>query len=314
MIIVLGLNQQILRRIERLHQSLEKIGESGNLSMRVDLKGKDELASLARRFNETLDALQFSKKALRENQDRLQHDAKHDVLTGFFNRAYFNEKLTDVIEQNIQPLAHINAVLLTDLDEFKYINDSFNHEIGDKFLVAFGQRLKHCLRANDLVARLGGDEFSVLLENISSRSEAIQVAQRIQYEMRTPFETGGQKIFMTVSIGIAFTENDMRPEDLMRNADMALYHAKANGKARYEIFDHTMHSLSMNRLQLETALRHAIEQNQFVVYYQPIISLESGKIISLEALVRWQNPGVGLCSPRRIYRPCRRDGINHPPR
>jgi diguanylate cyclase (GGDEF)-like protein len=190
------------------------------------------------------------------------------------------------------------AVLFVDLDRFKVINDSLGHMIGDQLLIAIAQRLRICLRSEDTAARLGGDEFAILLENITDISDAIGVANRIQEELTLPFNLGGQEVFTSTSVGIALgTEDYDKPEDLLRDADTAMYHAKALGKARYEVFNTTMHDHAVTLLQLETSLRQAIGRQEFRLYYQPIVLLETGKITGFEALVRWQHPLRGLISP-----------------
>ncbi|HEX8853774.1 MAG TPA: EAL domain-containing protein, partial [Pyrinomonadaceae bacterium] len=190
------------------------------------------------------------------------------------------------------------AVLFLDLDRFKIVNDSLGHMVGDQLLVGIGRRLETCLRPGDTVARLGGDEFTILLEDLNDAEEAIEVAGRLQKEVSLPFNLNGHEVFTTVSIGIALsTTGYERPEEVLRDADTAMYRAKTQGKARHEVFDKAMHARALNLLQLETDLRRAVEREEFFLHYQPIVSLETGLIRGFEALVRWQHPERGPVSP-----------------
>jgi diguanylate cyclase (GGDEF)-like protein len=205
-----------------------------------------------------------------------------------------NVALTDLNQSEKQFV----AVLFLDLDRFKVINDSIGHMIGDQLLVGIAQKLKDCVRPGDTVARLGGDEFTILLAGIRSMSEAIDVAERIQKQVSQPFNLSGYETFTTASIGIAFCNSDQEtPEDLLRDADTAMYQAKSLGKARYAIFDKTMHTRAMSLLQLETDMRRAIDREEFVIHYQPIVSLETGRLSGFEALVRWRHPERGPILP-----------------
>lgn len=219
-------------------------------------------------------------------------------MTGLSNRALFTNSLGQAIQQVKRHKENLFAVLFLDLDRFKVINDSLGHLIGDQFLIAIASRLEACLRPMDTIARLGGDEFTILLEGIKDVSDVVRTAERIQEELNLPFELDGQEVFTTASIGIALsTIGYHRPEDLLRDADAAMYRAKALGKARYEIFNTDMYATAMTRLQLETDLRRAIERQEFRVYYQPIVAIATGKISGFEALLRWQHPERGLVSP-----------------
>jgi diguanylate cyclase (GGDEF)-like protein/PAS domain S-box-containing protein len=228
---------------------------------------------------------------------KLLHDAFHDALTGLPNRLWFIEQLDYAIKQTKRHQDYVFALLFLDLDRFKVVNDSLGHTIGDQLLVAIAHRIKACLHPGDVIARLGGDEFTILLENVDI-NQAKQVADQIQQELAVPFNLSGHNVFTTVSIGIALSHTDYdRPEDLLRDADMTMYRAKALGKARSEVFDQTMHHQAMARLQLEIDLRRALENQELLVYYQPILSLKNSKITGFEALVRWQHPTRGFISP-----------------
>ena len=186
-------------------------------------------------------------------------------------------------------------MLFLDLDRFKIVNDSLGHLAGDALLVALSQRLASCLRTDDTVARLGGDEFAILLDDIEDEREASRVADRIQQELRNPFVLDGHEVFSTASIGIAFGgPTDRRPEELLRDADTAMYRAKALGRDRHEIFDEAMHARAVAALTLESDLRRGLERGELRLLYQPIVSLQSGRTVGFEALVRWQHPERGL--------------------
>ena len=248
-------------------------------------------------------------------EELLAHNAFHDGLTNLPNRALFLDRLQHALTLSKRHSNYKFAVLLIDVDEFKIINDSLGHSAGDELLVKVGQRLKDAVRRADTVsrprnaglpdkrsiddtlARLGGDEFAVLLDDIRDPIEAVRVAERIQPQLATPFIVNGQEIVISASIGIASsTSPHTQAEDLMRDADLAMYRAKRAGKARCEVSDTAMHANAVKRLQLETDLRKALEQGEFRVHYQPIVSLQTGRITGFEALTRWQRP-EGILSP-----------------
>jgi diguanylate cyclase (GGDEF)-like protein len=190
------------------------------------------------------------------------------------------------------------AVLFLDLDRFKIINDSLGHLIGDKLLISFSERLESCVRPGDIVARLGGDEFTVLLNDLEDPEDAVRVAERLSQCLTKPFKIDEYEVFTSASIGIVVSDDVKRqPEDYLRDADTAMYRAKEAGKARYEIFNSKMHIRNMTLLKIENDLRRAIERNEFRVFYQPIVSLETGEIREFEALIRWQHPEHGLVEP-----------------
>ena len=229
---------------------------------------------------------------------QLLHDAFHDALTFLPNRSRFTELLRRSISRARMDEQYSFAMLFLDLDRFKVVNDSLGHAVGDQLLVAVARRLEQCVRPGDTVARLGGDEFTVLIDNTPSVNEATRVAERIMIELQRPFYLQGQDVFVSASIGIALSGTGYQmPDDLLRDADLAMYRAKANGKSRYEVFDQKMHAHAVALLQLETDLRLAIEREEFRIMYQPVISLRTGRIAGVEALVRWEHPQRGLVSP-----------------
>ncbi|HEV7766196.1 MAG TPA: EAL domain-containing protein [Thermoanaerobaculia bacterium] len=222
-------------------------------------------------------------------EERLTFDAFHDALTQMPNRALFMDRLQRAIEAQHRRPETVYAVLFLDLDRFKVVNDSLGHMVGDELLVAVAERLRVLIRPSDTVARLGGDEFAVLVEDIHDVSGAVRTAQRIQEDLLVPFTIGTHEIFTTVSTGIAVsTSGYSRPEDVLRDADIAMYRAKERGKARHEVFDAAMHARAVELLQFETDLRRAIERGELRVHYQPIVSLRTGRVHGVEALVRWQ--------------------------
>jgi diguanylate cyclase (GGDEF)-like protein/PAS domain S-box-containing protein len=232
-------------------------------------------------------------------EEQLIHDAFHDALTGLPNRALFMDRLQHVIDSAKRHGEYCYAVLFTDLDRFKVINDSMGHEVGDKLLIEVGRRLFTCLRPGDTVARLGGDEFAILLEDITNRADTEVIAQRILEAIRHPFQVEGQEFFTAQSIGIALKSGHYEaPDEVIRDADIAMYQAKANGGDRYIFFDAHMHTSIINRNQLEADLHVAIEDfSGFVMHYQPIMNLRSNTISGFEALIRWQHPSRGLVQP-----------------
>jgi diguanylate cyclase (GGDEF)-like protein/PAS domain S-box-containing protein len=233
---------------------------------------------------------------LKELEERLAHRALHDPLTDLPNRTLFTDRLRHALvrtKRRRQPL----AVMFMDLDNFKVINDSLGHKIGDRLLVAATKRIRNVLRPEDTVARLGGDEFVFLLEE-TDLNGAIHAAERILELLRKPFKLGGRRLFVTASVGIAVANGDgRRTADLLRNADLAMYRAKQSGKACYVVYEESMNSWALERLELEQGLGRAVERDEFVVHYHPEVSLSSGKIVGLEALARWEHPERGLLLP-----------------
>jgi len=233
-----------------------------------------------------------------------------DPLTALPNRLLFIDRLGRLIKHSKRRKDHLFAVLFLDLDGFKMINDSLGHLVGDQLLVGVAMRLEKCLRSSDTVARLGetftvarlgGDEFTILLDDLKEPADANRTADRLMKALAPPFLLAGKEVFTSISIGITLSNTAYeQPEDMLRDADTAMYRAKSLGKARYEVFDADMRASVMARLQLETDLRRALERNEFRNFYQPIVSLESGRIVGFEALMRWQHPTRGMIAPEEF--------------
>jgi diguanylate cyclase (GGDEF)-like protein/PAS domain S-box-containing protein len=231
-------------------------------------------------------------------RQQLLHNAFHDVLTGLPNRSLFMDRLERVLVQSKRRPSYRFAVLFVDLDRFKLVNDTLGHMAGDALLVAVARRLEGCLRAEDTVARFGGDEFAILLDSIQDVRDATRIAERINFELALPFRVGRREVASSASIGIALSATGYdRADDVLHDADAAMYRAKAGGRARYEVFDTGMHARAAGLLQLERDLRKAVEAVEFDVFYQPIIELKTGTVVGVEALVRWRHPERGLLLP-----------------
>ncbi|MFN6486558.1 MULTISPECIES: EAL domain-containing protein [unclassified Nostoc] len=263
-------------------------------------------AELAKANQQLLSEITERKRA----KSQLLHLAFHDLLTGLPNRALFMNRLKLAVNYSKRHSDYLFAVLFVDLDRFKLINDSLGHTFGDELLLTVAQRLQECLRSIDIAARLGGDEFIILLGGIKDVVEVIGVVERIQKELALPVILGGQEVSITASIGIALsTTGCEQPEDFLRDADIAMYRAKTQGRACYEIFNTDMHLQAMTHLQLVNELRRAIELQEFRIYYQPIVSLSRGRIIGFEALVRWLHPKHGIVLPEYFMSTAQETGL-----
>jgi diguanylate cyclase (GGDEF)-like protein/PAS domain S-box-containing protein len=234
-------------------------------------------------------------------EQKLKHEATHDALTGLPNRSFFMTRLSQALQRSGGDRSHSVSVLFIDLDRFKNVNDSLGHVAGDLLLVNIADRLRECLRPSDIVARLGGDEFTILVEGKYARDEVTHIAERILQKFNDPFDLHGHEVYSSASIGVLHASAaHTSSEDIMRDADTAMYHAKRAGKGRHEMFDENMHEAAKETLRLETDLRRAVENKEFSILYQPIFSIASGRIESVEALARWEHPALGTLSPRKF--------------
>lgn len=313
------LQRLISRPILYLAQTMRTVSHNKNYSIRIQKESGDEIGQLFDGFNDMFTSLEEYNSEIEERtseltstnqqlrqeiaarklaEEQLLHDAFHDALTGLPNRVLFMDRLAHTIAIAKRREDYFFAVLFLDLDRFKVINDSLGHIIGDQLLIELGKRLLTCLRPGDTIARLGGDEFVILLEDIRDVLNITRIVKRIENEMILPCNVAGHEIFATASIGIALSSTGYDlPEDILRDADTAMYHAKAQGRANYVVFESSMHIHAVERLQLDTDLRKAVERKEFVVYYQPILSIKTNSIIGFEALARWKHPERGIINP-----------------
>ena len=235
---------------------------------------------------------------LKMAERQIYHQAFHDALTGLPNRALFMEILNMAIKRSKRRSDYHFAVLYLDIDRFKLVNDSLGHNVGDKLLIAFANRIQDSLREIDSLARFGGDEFVILLEDIESEEYASSVAERLQQELKQPFMVNGKEVFAPASFGVMSDTKDYEhAESIIRDADSAMYHAKEKGKAQFKVFDKKLHAKAMHLLQRETDLRKAIHSNQFENLYQPIVDLKTASLVGFEALIRWNHPQLGRINP-----------------
>jgi len=283
------LGRGLLHPLRRLEVAAGRLSDD-DLSARVDVERKDELGRVSEAFNVMAERLE-------QSREELSHQAFHDALTGLPNRALFTDRVDHAV---IRARRHAEsvAVLLLDLDDFKNVNDVLGHSAGDQVLKEIAQRISGCSRTGDTVARLGGDEFAFLIEDIVDTADAARVADRLLQAVEPPFVVSGRELRIGASIGLAISiTGSEETDELLRNADLAMYSAKRHDKGRYEIFEPSMHAAVVERLRLEADLRAAIERSEFVLEYQPVLDLESGRAVGAEALVRWQHPERGLVQP-----------------
>lgn len=231
-------------------------------------------------------------------EQRLTYDSLHDAMTDLPNRVLFLDRLGQAIEYCKRRTEYTFAVLFVDVDHFKVINDSLGHLTGDQLLISAGKRMRESLRSSDTVARLGGDEFAILLEITGDINSALSIAKKLQEALKRPFQLDGHELHITASIGVVISLlGYAHPEEVLRDADIAMYQAKTQGKARFEVFDVNMRSHAFSRLQMEQEIRLALENREFLLYYQPIIEMRSNQLVSFEALIRWSHPTRGILSP-----------------
>jgi diguanylate cyclase (GGDEF)-like protein/PAS domain S-box-containing protein len=248
--------------------------------------------------------------ARKRAEQQLLHDAFHDGLTGLANRTLFLDRLSIALAARRRVGGESFAVLFLDLDRFKTVNDSLGHSVGDLLLAETGRRLIHLMRPSDTVARLGGDEFAILAGGVRDSAAAAHIAERVQRELARPLAVGGQEVFSSASIGIALpVDPETSAEGMLRDADLAMYRAKATGPGRYQVFDRELHAAAVQLLKLETELRRAVAAGDFVMHYQPIVSLVDGRIVGFEALARWAHPERGLVPPANFIAVAEETGL-----
>jgi diguanylate cyclase (GGDEF)-like protein len=324
------LTRRITSPLKRLTTATREIAQ-GKFDSPIDVRTSDEVADLGRSLGhmrnslreyraaveaQTSELISTNEKLLQEIgarkavEEQLLHDALHDTLTGLPNRALFMDRLEHVIALAKRRKDYLFAVLFLDINRFKVVNDSLGHVVGDQLLIMLGGRLVDCLRPLDTVARLSGDEFAILLEDIGGLSNATFIAERIGKALVEPFSVAGHEVFATGSIGIALGSVGYEsPDQILRDADTAMYQAKTSGCSHFVVFERGMHEHAVERLRLETDLRKAVERNEFVAFYQPIYSLSTNCLAGFEALARWQHPERGLIMPGEFVRMAEETGI-----
>ena len=317
-ILGIRIGRAVVGPVRQLQDAANRIG-SGDLSTRVNVRAPGEIAGLASMFNTMAERLQNANTEAEEQNKRLadeirqrnateaklRYDTRHDSLTGLANRAMLLEELHACIERAARQEDYRFALLFLDLDRFKIVNDSLGHHVGDDLLREVSDRLLRSVRGldtvvridNEVTARLGGDEFAILLDNVQNPARAIHVAERIQKEVEPAFHLDGHEIRLSTSIGIAVSDGERTANEMLRDADTAMYRAKMAGGAQHAVFDDVMHAEVKSRLRLENDLRKAVGTPQLGVVYQPIVGLDTGDIIAFEALVRWEHPELGPVSP-----------------
>ena len=288
--IMAWLQRIIIRPLSRLNELMHAVSDDKDYSVRSDDFGKDEIGYLAAGFNQMLEKIDA-------HDNKLRKIAHYDNVTELPNRHYFNQRLEDAISDAAREKEHV-GVLFIDLDNFKVINDTLGHNVGDMLLKDVSERISGSLRGSDCVCRIGGDEFAVILQELPGHSEAAVVAGKILNEMAQPMWLGDSEIYIGASIGISLYPDDAPDMNaLLRCADVAMYYAKSRGKNNYQMFQQDMEGKALKRLALESAMRKALELKEFVLHYQPQVDLFTGKIIAVEALIRWPRPDLGVVGP-----------------
>ena len=278
----------VLRPIHRLTQAARAFG-IGHLAHRVTVTSSAELHEMADTFNRMAEALQ-------DQHRQLERQAFTDPLTGIPNRALFEDRARHALHRTLRNSERV-AVLLIDLDDFKLVNDGLGHACGDELIAAAARRIDDALRPSDTVARLGGDEFAVLLESVGGLDDALSAAERVRGLFGAPFELTGAEVVVSTSIGIAMAQGSPDAEELLRHADLAMYRVKERGKNGSAFFDPAMEDRAVDRLDVRSGLRKALERNELVVHYQPIFALDDDTVVAAEALMRWNRPGHGMVAP-----------------
>lgn len=298
------LNRTISQPLTNLAQLTRHVSLWQDYSLRAEIESNDEIGELARGFNEMLEQIQLRDTELgaelnqrKQAEHKLNQLAYYDNVTHLPNRHYFKERLEQVIA-NVKRFDEICGLMFIDLDDFKIVNDTLGHHIGDEMLKEVANRLNHTLRTGDIVCRIGGDEFAVILENIHGPEQAEMVAAKIIHALNAPILLEGKEVFISASIGICMCPDHAADiSDLLRNADTAMYRAKEHGKNCYRFYQPEMEGKALKRFTLENSLRRAIESDELVLHYQPQININTNRIIGFEALLRWQHPEMGVIPP-----------------
>lgn len=294
------LRDSILMPIAKLNESTNKIIKTETLTENVMIYNYDEIGELAKNFNLMLEKLGLSQKELTDQKDILEYQAYHDALTGLPNRLLFYDRLEQAINKAKRNNEEI-AVFFIDLDHFKQINDSLGHEVGDEVLKLFAKCLRNNTREEDTLARMGGDEFMLMMENLQTPQTAVVVALKIIASMCEPIWVAEHELYLTSSTGISlYPQDGSDAQVLIRNADSAMYKAKDEGRNTYQFYTMEMTELAFERMAMEVSLHRALDNGEFVVYYQPQFSGLSEKLLGMEALVRWNHPDIGLVSPDKF--------------
>ncbi len=314
-------HQEVVARIQlhlQLHQLTERlkqeISERTAAELSLQALNKDlerQVIKKTAALQQTMQQLQQTYSRLLAREKQLEYDVCHDALTGLPNRVWLMNRLQQLIQAASKGgLAY--AVLFIDLDRFKVINDSLGHLIGDQLLKSVGKRIEICLRETDTIVRLGGDEFVILMENIKNIEEVTTLADTIQVKLQKGFQIKQYQVQTGASIGITLSgTNYQHPEEVLRDADIAMYYAKAKGRGGYEVLTKMMQQKAVTRWQLEADLRQGLEYQEFYLHYQPIISLENGGLIGFEALIRWIHPTRGMLSPGEFVAISEETGLIH---
>ncbi|RZU38130.1 diguanylate cyclase (GGDEF)-like protein [Fluviicoccus keumensis] len=303
-LLILRLQRSITVPLANLTRLMKQVSERNDYTHRTEVTSRDELGDLGLSFNHMIEQIQQRDTALGHElserlraEEQLAHLAHHDPVTGLPNRHFFR-KCTQDLEKLQGSTDHGMALLFIDLDNFKYVNDTFGHDCGDQLLTEVAMRLQGAVRSNDIVVRFGGDEFVVLLQNVRETALALQLAEKLREILTRPLRLNNQEFVVTCSIGVAVAPLHGRSaEELLQNADAAMYHAKSGGKDGVRLWETTMSDQSTARFSMEADLRHAIDRNELEIHYQPIVDLASQKPVGMEALLRWKHPIQGYVSP-----------------
>ncbi|HUL12381.1 MAG TPA: EAL domain-containing protein [Methylococcaceae bacterium] len=298
------LRDSITSPLSGLTQLMRRVSQDKDYSLRSEIDSRDEVGSLARCFNEMLEQIQSRDSSLSDElserkraEARLDTLAYYDTVTGLPNRHFFNERLVYTVAQ-AGAASGRTVLMFIDLDNFKIINDTLGHHVGDMLLSGVGERLTRTLRSKDVIFRIGGDEFAVILEDIADRDDVASIADKLVQTFAFPFLLEDHEVHISASLGVSVCPDDATdPYALLRHADTAMYYAKERGKNTYQFFQPAMRGKALQRLNMENSLRRALEKNEFILHYQPQLDLDSGQIIGAEALLRWLHPDLGTVGP-----------------